>query len=39
LSCTLTRSYAASSEKLSPDQVSLFDEAECDANLDVEEQG
>ena len=30
--------YAASSEKLSPDQVNLFDEAECDAHPEVDEE-
>jgi hypothetical protein len=35
LNLALARRYAASSEKLSPDQVSLFDEAECDADLEV----
>jgi len=37
LNLALARRYAASSEKLSPDQISLFDEAELDgaANLDA----
>ena len=39
LNLALAQRYAASSEKLSPDQVSLFDEAECDANLEVDEEG
>jgi len=38
LNLALARRYAASSEKLSPDQVSLFDEAECDADLEVDEE-
>jgi transposase len=38
LNLALARRYAASSEKLSPDQVNLFDEAECDVNLEVDEE-
>ena len=38
LNLALARRYAASSEKLSPDQVNLFDEAECDANPEVDEE-
>jgi transposase len=38
LNLALARRYAASSEKLSPDQIRLFDEAECEANLEVGEE-
>jgi transposase len=38
LNLALARRYAASSEKLSPDQVNLFDEAECDAHPEVDEE-
>jgi transposase len=38
LNLALARRYAASSEKLSPDQIRLFDEAECEANLAVGEE-
>jgi transposase len=38
LNLALARRYAASSEKLSPDQVNLFDEAECGANPEVDEE-
>lgn len=36
LNLVLARRYAASSEKLSPDQVSLSDEAECDASPEAD---
>ena len=35
LNLALARRYAASSEKLSPDQISLFDEAELDSEADT----
>ena len=38
LNLALARRYAASSEKLSPDQIYLFDEAEADALADLIEK-
>jgi len=39
LNLALARRYAASSEKLSPDQIRLFNEAEVDALLDSDDAG
>ena len=36
LNLALARRYAASSEKLSPDQIALFDEAELDSEIDID---